>query len=61
MEVYIQGFNQRQPMFSCNLLRKRQHCCDPKIGGETPIMYNLSCESSMDQIQYMAMCERSIM
>jgi len=50
MEVYIQGFNQRQPMFSCNLLRKRQHWCMPKIGWETPITNNLSSESSMDQI-----------
>ena len=32
-----------------------------KFVGEIPVTSNLSCGSSMDQIQYMAMCERSIM
>ena len=54
-------FNQRPPMFSCIRLRKRQHCCKPKIGGETQITNKLSLESSKDQIQYTTMCERSIM
>jgi len=40
---------------------EKQHCCDPKIGGETRVSHKLSFESSMDQIQYEAMCERSIM
>jgi len=48
-------------MFSCIRLRKQKQCCEPKIGGETPVTSNLSSGSSMDQIQYMAMCERSIM
>jgi len=48
-------------MFSCIRLRKRQQCCKPKIGGETQVTNNLSSESSKDQIQYMTMCERSIM
>jgi len=39
-------------MFSCIRLRKRHKCCEPKIGAETPVMNNLSPESSMDQIQY---------
>ena len=39
-------------MFSCIRLRKRQHCCKPKIGGETQITNKLSLESSKDQIQY---------
>jgi len=34
---------------------------EPKIGGETPVTSNLSSGLSRDQIQYMAMCERSIM
>ena len=38
-----------------------EKCCEPKICGETPVTSNLSSGSSMDQIQYMAMCERSIM
>jgi len=40
-------------MFSCIRLQTRQQCCEPKIGGETPVTNNLSSESSMDQIQYM--------
>jgi len=39
----------------------RQQCCEPKIGRETRVTNKLSSESSMDQIQYGAMCERSIM
>jgi len=39
----------------------RQQCCEPKIGGETRVTNKFSSESSMDQIQYGAMCERSIM
>ena len=31
------------------------------IGGETPVTSNLSSGTSVDQIQYMAICERSIM
>jgi len=54
-------FNQRPPMFSCIRLRKRQQCCTPKIRGETQVTNKLSSESSKDQIQYMTMCERSIM
>jgi len=54
-------FNLRSRMFSCIRLRKRQQCCEPKIGGETPVTNNLSPESSMDQIQYNATCERSVM
>jgi len=48
-------------MFSYIRLRKQKQCCEPKIGGETLVTNNLSSESSMDQIKYMAMCERSIM
>jgi len=44
-------------MFSCIRLRKRQHCCKPKIGGETQVTNKLSFESSKDQIQYRKMCE----
>jgi len=54
-------FNRRPPMFSCIRLRKRRQCCKPKIGGETTVTNKLSPESSKDQIQYMTMCERSIM
>jgi len=54
-------FNRRPPMFSCIRLQKRQQCCKPKIGEETPVTNNLSSESSKDEIQYMTMCERSIM
>jgi len=39
-------------MFSCIRLRKRQQCCKPKIGGESPVTNKLSSESSKDQIQY---------
>jgi len=63
MEKVVENkvFNRRSPMFSCIRLRKRQQCCKPKIGGETQVTNNLSSESSKDQIQYMTMCERSIM
>ena len=54
-------FNRRPPMCSCIRLRKRQHYCKPKIGGETPVTIMLSFESSKNQIQYGTMCERSIM
>ena len=54
-------FNRRPPMFSCVRLRKRQQRCKPKIGGETQVTNKLSPESSKDQIQYMTICERSIM
>ena len=54
-------FNRTPPMFSCIRLGKRQQCCKPKIGGETLVTTKLSSESSKDQIQYMTMCERSIM
>jgi len=60
-EVENKVFNRRPPMFSCIRLRKRQQCCKPKIGGETQVTINLSSESSKDQIQYMTMCERSVM
>ena len=33
-------------MFSCIRLRKRQQCCKPKIGGETPVTNKLSSESN---------------
>jgi len=39
----------------------RQQCCEPKIGEETRVTNKLSSESTMDQIQYEEMCERSIM
>ena len=63
MEKVVENkvFNRRPPMFSCIRLRKRQQCCKPKIGGETSVTNKLSSESSKDQIQYMTMCERSIM
>ena len=63
METVVENkvFNRRPPMFSCICLRKRQECCKPKIGGETPVTNKLSSESSKDQILYMTMCERSIM
>ena len=35
-------------------------CCKPKIGGEILVTTKLSSESNKDQIQYMTMCERSI-
>jgi len=54
-------FNRRPPMFSCIRLRKRQQCYKQKIGGETTVTNKLSPESSKDKIQYMTMCERSIM
>jgi len=54
-------FNRRPPMFSCIRLRKRQQCFKPKTGGETLVTTKVSSESSKDQIQYMTMCERSIM
>jgi len=63
MEKVVENnvFNRRPPMFSCIRLRKRQQCCKPKIGGETQVTNHLSSESSNDQIQYMTMCERSVM
>ena len=54
-------FNRRPPMFSCIRLRKRQQCCEQKIGRETTVTNELSSESGKDQIQYKTMCERSIM
>ena len=54
-------FNRRPPMFSSIRLRKPQKCCNPKIGGETQVTNKLSSKSSKDKIQYMTMCERSIM
>ena len=48
-------------MFSCIRLRKREQCCKPKIGGETPVTNKLSSESRKDHIRYRTMCERSIM
>jgi len=59
--VENQVFNRWPPMFSCIRLRKRQQCCKPKSGGETQVNNKLSSESTKDQIQYMTMCERSIM
>jgi len=62
MEKVVENkvFNRRPPMFSCIRLRKRQQCCNPKIGGETPVTNKLSSESSKDQFQYRTICERSI-
>jgi len=62
MEKVVENnaFYRRPPMFSCIRLRKRQQCCEPKIGGETPVTNKLSSESSKDKIQYRTMCERSI-
>jgi len=62
MEKVVENmvFNRRPPLFSWIRLRKRQQCCKPKIGGETPVTNKLSFKSSKDQIQYMTMCERSI-
>jgi len=54
-------FNRRPPMFSCIRLRKRQQCFKPMIGRETLVTTKVSSESSKDQIQYVTMCERSIM
>jgi len=63
MEKVVENkvFNPTPPMFSCIRLRKRQQCCKPKIGGETPVTNKLSSELSKDQIWYRKMCERSIM
>jgi len=63
MEKVVENnvFNRRPPMFSCIRLRKRQQRCKLKIGGETQVTNNLSSKSSKDQIQYMTMCEISIM
>ena len=63
MEKVVENkmFNRMPPMFSCIRLRKWQQCCKPKIGGETQVTNKLSSKSSKDQIQYMTMCERSIM
>jgi len=60
-EVEKKVFNRRPPMFSCIRLRKRQQCFKRKIGGETLVSTKVSSELSKDQIQYMTMCERSIM
>ena len=60
-EVQNKAFNRRPPIFSCIRLRKRQQCCEPMIGGETQVTNKFSSKSSKDQIQYMTMCERSIM
>jgi len=54
-------FNRRPPMFTCIRLRKRQQCFKRKTGCETLVTTKVSVESSKDQIQYMIMCERSIM
>ena len=59
--VEKQGVYSRPPTFSCIRLRKRQQCCKPNIGGESPGTNKLSSESSKDKIQYRTMCERSIM
>jgi len=63
MEKVVENkvFNRRPPMFSCIRLWKRQQCCKPKIGGETQVTNKHSSEASKDEIQYMTMCERSIM
>jgi len=63
MEKVVENkvFNRKPPMFSCIRLRKRQLCCKPKIGRETQVTNKISSESSKDQIEYMTMCERSIM
>jgi len=46
--VEKKGVYRRPPMFSCIRLRKQQHCCKPKIDGETPVTNKLSFESSED-------------
>jgi len=63
MEKVVENnaLKRRPPMFSSIRLRKRQQCCKPKIGGETQVTNKLSSKSSKDQIQYMTICERSIM
>ena len=63
MEKVVENklFNRKPPMFSCICLRKRQQCGKLKIGGATQVTKKLSSESSKDEIQYMTMCERSIM
>jgi len=63
MEKVVENkvFNRRPAMFSCIRLPQRQQCCKPMIGGETQVTNKLYSESSKDQIQYMTMCERSIM
>jgi len=58
---YTKCLTEGYPCFSCIRLQKRKQHCEPKIGGETPVTSNLSSGSSMHQIQYMSMCERSIM
>jgi len=57
MEKVVENnvFNRRPPLFSCIPLRKRQQCCNPKIGGQTQVTNKLSSKSSKDQIQYMTM------
>jgi len=46
MEKVVENklFHRRPPMFSCIRLRKRQQCCYPKIGGQTPVTNKLSSE-----------------
>jgi len=63
MEKVVENnvFNGRPPMFSSIRLRKRQQYCNPKIVGETQVTNKVSSKLSKDQIQYMTMCERSIM
>jgi len=48
MEKVVENkvLNRRPPRFSWIRLRKRQQCCKPKIGGETPVTNKLSSESS---------------
>ena len=63
MEKVVENkvFNRKPPMLSCIRLRKRQQCCKPKSGGETQVTKKFSSESRKDQIQYVIICERSIM
>jgi len=35
-------------MFTCIRLQKRKQCCEPKIGGETPLTSILSSGSCID-------------
>jgi len=48
MEKVVENkvFNRRPPMFSDIHLRKRQQCCNPKIGGEPPVTNKLSSEQA---------------
>jgi len=36
-------------MFSCIRLRKRKQCCEPKIGGETPVTSNLHLDQAWNK------------